>query len=118
MAKKCSCEKCKQKEGGSFVNGVLFGALVGTIAGILVAPDAGKNTQKKLKVVSKKAKKDVDPILEDLKPIIEKMAVASEPVRKEMTDAISQLIENPKENGKEEKINGKKKKAKKTFFKN
>ena len=105
------CKKCKNDSGGGFVNGVLFGALVGTITGIMMAPDTGKNTQRKIKAASKKAKADIDPILKDLEPLVEKMVTASEPTRQEISDAISQLVEAPKEE------KSKKKKSKKGFFK-
>ncbi len=104
-------KKYKNDGGGGFVNGVLFGALVGTITGIMMAPDTGKNTQKKVKAASKKARSDIDPILKDLEPLVEKMVAASEPTRKEITEAVTQLIEEPKEE------KPKKKKSKKGFFK-
>jgi len=52
--------------GSGFFKGVLFGAVLGAVAGILLAPDEGKNTRRKLK----NKKEEIEPRLRELASII------------------------------------------------
>jgi gas vesicle protein len=70
---------CKKK---NFVGGILLGAIVGAVAGILFAPTAGKETRKKLK-------KMVDAEGEFIKDTKEK----TEEVARNTIDSIKQGIE-------------------------
>ncbi len=38
-----------EKKKGYFIGGVIFGAIVGAVAGVLLAPTSGQETRKKLK---------------------------------------------------------------------
>ena len=54
------------------LTGVLVGASVGIIAGILIAPDSGKRTREKIAGKAKDAKNLVSDSLDDLKSAYEK----------------------------------------------
>jgi len=51
---------------GQFYKGLFFGAIVGAVAGVLLAPEEGKKTQAKLKKKLEAAKKEYAPMLEGL----------------------------------------------------
>lgn len=86
------CKNCHH--GNSFMHGVMLGVVAGAVLGVLIAPDSGKNTKAKLKAASQKTRSQAQPIIEDLRPLVEKLVAVSEPTRQEITQKISQLIES------------------------
>jgi gas vesicle protein len=92
-----TCTHCKKhnNSGGSFIGGAVIGAIVGVTVGMMLAPDTGKNTRLKIKKTAKKVKEEAQPILNEIQPVIEKLAAASAPLRSEINEKITHLIEEP-----------------------
>lgn len=85
------CNKHKSGDASSFLHGVVFGATLGAVAGILLAPDKGTETKRKIE-------ERVNPIINDIKPIVAALVEVSEPKRRELTNKISQIIEDTTSN--------------------
>jgi gas vesicle protein len=62
----------KKNTGLKVAGGILAGAAAGAIAGILMAPDSGKNTRKKITDKSKKVTADVKSKVTEIKGSIVK----------------------------------------------
>lgn len=95
--------------------GLLIGAVLGGIAGVLFAPDEGKKTREKLKVKLSEGKLKADELMEDvsekvaearekaepiiaeihakIEPVLEKVSEASEPVREQIAQYVQELKE-------------------------
>ncbi|KKR06057.1 MAG: hypothetical protein UT34_C0001G0097 [candidate division WS6 bacterium GW2011_GWF2_39_15] len=55
---------------GSFIKGLIFGAVVGTVAGVLLAPKAGKETREDLLKLAKKVKDQTYDYFEDARDLV------------------------------------------------
>ncbi len=86
------CPECNRDEYVSFVGGVMLGAAIGAIAGILFAPHSGLETRHMLKQKGERAWKDVS---KKVKPVVDKArVVVSEKVENlkgEMQEAMSEV---------------------------
>lgn len=51
---------------GKFLNGLLMGIAVGALAGVLLAPDKGLNTRKKLRRQSDDLKEKLNNMVDDM----------------------------------------------------
>lgn len=51
---------------GKFLNGLLMGVAIGTLAGVLLAPDKGSNTRKKLRRQSDDLKEKLNNMVDDM----------------------------------------------------
>jgi gas vesicle protein len=79
-----SPKKKKSKKSGSdalkVAGGLLAGAAAGALAGVLLAPDSGKNTRKKITAKSKKVASDVSgkvsKTIKDLESRVKKISSA------------------------------------------
>lgn len=126
--KNCNCKspRCScHKEGGSFAEGLVWGALVGGVLGILFAPDRGDETRKKIKktakeyeekgkeklekagvelekarVKYKEARVKAEPYLKKAKEKIEEVKIKAEPyveIAKEKAYEAKEFIEENKD---------------------
>ena len=59
---------------GQFYKGLLFGAVVGAVAGVLLAPEEGNKSRDKLKKRLKAAKNEYGPLLNELSKKVEKVS--------------------------------------------
>jgi len=126
----------------SFLSGALFGALVGVVAGILLAPEKGETTRKKLKssydeysekgrylvdeasVAAQDLKLATRPLVEEMEarlaPVIERARHEAPAVRNELAEKIAditELMEDKYEDVKDD-VRDKSKDLKKKLFKN
>ncbi len=132
----------KKDSNDSFLGGALFGALIGMVAGILLAPDKGENTRRKLKAVyadySEKgryladeaveaaselklaAKPFVDEVEAKLAPIIERAKAEGPAVKGEIVEKIAQLTDMMERGFDDVRdgFKGKQKDLKRRFFRN
>ena len=105
----------KRGSSESFWSGALFGIVAGLVAGVLLAPDKGENTRKRLKSTysdysekgrylageAREAAEDlkvvakplVDEVEARLAPIIERMREEGPAVKEEVMEKIAQLVE-------------------------
>lgn len=120
------CKNCGQhhNEFGSFVNGAIWGALVGAVLGMLYAPEKGTDSRKKLQKslddLSEKGKELYDetkdlasdfkvaakPLISELekniKPVLEKAKNSSQSVQEQVIERIEQLVEDASTSGYDE----------------
>ena len=94
---KNNCTETKHDR--SFAHGVLFGAVLGVLAGIFLIPPEGKQKREKLK-------EKIDPILDEVKPL-----------RKDIGHKVMQLTELPIEDIKNRIAKDNENAAKRKFFK-
>lgn len=87
-----------------FMNGLVFGAIIGLAAGVLFAPDKGEETRKKVKKAKLDAeafvaekKQHVMPLVNELEtvvaPMLAKAKIASAPVKEQILEKIVQLVD-------------------------
>ncbi len=76
------------QEGSGFFSGLLFGAILGAVAGILIAPDKGSETRKRLQIAKNKVSKTVAPVVEELtttiSPLVNDAVEQSKPAVKKI----------------------------------
>ena len=84
------CKDCNHKSDGSFLSGVLFGAIIGAVAGVLYAPDRGDDTRKKLK-------KDADKFMGKAEPIVNETIKRAKPIIAGVKENTGPLIERAKQ---------------------
>ncbi|HVE80673.1 MAG TPA: YtxH domain-containing protein [Candidatus Dormibacteraeota bacterium] len=86
----------KKGHGRGLIKGTLFGAIVGSVAALLLAPKSGKETQADLKDQAKKIKKDMDQkLLElegDLNGRIDSLKSAAKDLKGEAYEESQRLI--------------------------
>lgn len=79
-----------------FLKGTIIGAVVGTIAALLLAPKSGKETQADIKQAAAGAKEDlnnrVNEVREDLSGKVEELKVAAQDLRGEAKVESQELI--------------------------
>ncbi|MBU1017070.1 MAG: YtxH domain-containing protein [Patescibacteria group bacterium] len=104
-----------EKGGSGFFSGVMIGAALGALAGVLFAPGPGDETRKKLKAAKKKVEKTVGPIVEEftttISPLVEDAVQKVEPVVKKVADSAKKEVST-------KDIKSSLSSAKKRFFKN
>lgn len=61
---------------GNFLKGLLFGAVVGAVAGVLLAPKAGKETREDLMKMASKVKRDATDSFEKARALVMEKATA------------------------------------------
>jgi gas vesicle protein len=106
------------KNESSFINGALFGAIIGAALGVLYSPGKGEEIRRKLKSEADKFMDKAEPAVKDAikksKPIIAKVKVESEPFIEEAKQKINEALEDV---GDElDKLKKQSKKKKSSFF--
>ena len=66
---------------GKFVSGILMGVAIGTLAGILFAPDKGSKTRKKLRRQSDELKEKLSNMVDDMTEKYEQVMDKSKKVK-------------------------------------
>ncbi|OGC70335.1 hypothetical protein A2415_05165 [candidate division WWE3 bacterium RIFOXYC1_FULL_39_7] len=107
----------------SFLTGVLFGAAVGAVLGMLLAPKSGKETQQDLKEKSedlvKRGKEKASQIREQVEPVVNEIREKSGPALEKGKVLVADLrtkMEDLK-NNMENEMDFPESKPKKNFFK-
>lgn len=83
----------KENNGGKFFKGVFWGVLAGTILGMLYAPEEGKKTRKKLKILSDEATTEGKKVVKRAKTKVEKFRQEAEPIIKQYKERLSEVAE-------------------------
>jgi gas vesicle protein len=88
--------KQDSNKGGGFVKGTLIGAIVGAVAGILLAPKSGKETQADLKRKVKGTYQDVQNQLhqmsDDMAGRVDSLKIAAKELKGEAKEESQELI--------------------------
>ena len=116
------------KKAASFSKGFLWGAAIGSILGILFAPDKGENTRKKIKKTAEeygdKGKETLEKTKKKVEPFIEKEKEKKERIKNIVEENIMEVEKNenidlelPEEKINETENNSDKKEATRKYFK-
>ncbi|GIW69276.1 MAG: hypothetical protein KatS3mg101_0023 [Patescibacteria group bacterium] len=87
----------KHNEIGAFMKGAFWGALVGAVLGILLAPDSGEKTRKKIKEKSDEFAEKGREALEELAEKTEKIKEQIEPYKEEAEELFKTAGEKVRE---------------------
>lgn len=90
------------KSAGDIIGAFLIGVAVGTIIGILYAPQSGEDTRKFISEKGAKTIEDLNNKIHHLKEEIEKLKNEASKVTKQVLEDISHKLEKEKSAGKQE----------------
>ncbi|HOD01365.1 MAG TPA: YtxH domain-containing protein [bacterium] len=93
---------CKCDSAGSFSKGFLWGVVIGGIIGVLLSPDKGTNTRKKIRKIAKEYEDKGKETLEKVKTEINKTKEKVEPfvdMAKEKAEEVKNTAEEDAEEG-------------------
>lgn len=90
-------KKMKNKEekhsSSKFFKGVFWGVVAGTILGMLYAPEEGKKTRKKIKILSDEATVEGKKVVKKAKTKVEKFKEEAEPIIEQYKEKLSEIAE-------------------------
>lgn len=97
----CKHGENSHNNGGGFMSGVMWGALIGAALGVLYAPEPGEKTRKKLQKVSEDVKEKGQKLYAESKDLAEDVKVAAQPLLEELEKTVGPVLEKAKGSGKE-----------------
>ena len=97
------CKDEHKNSNESFLNGAVFGALVGAALGLLLAPDKGTETRKKLKSVYDEVEGKSKVLVDDALGAAKDLQIAARPLVDEGEARLAPIIDRIKEEGPEVK---------------
>ena len=90
-------EKCNCNNGGSYINGMLLGLVVGGALGVLLAPESGTKTRKKVRKVGDKYLAQGREVYDAASEKYEHARAMAKPVLDELEKSLGPLLELAKD---------------------
>ena len=94
----------KEHHGPGFMSGVMWGAIIGGVLGVLYAPEKGEETRKKLKEVADDVNEKGKFVAEEAKVIAEEVKAVSQPLIAELEKNVKPVLEKAQKSGKEVQV--------------
>jgi len=86
------------------MSGMMFGAILGGVLGVLFAPAPGEKTRKKLKEVGEDLSEKGHKALDEAKEVVEEVKVATTPLIEELEKNVAPVLKKAKAQGKDVQI--------------